>query len=83
MLGCTSVHIILIMCFIMKLLSVIRFLFNSNLPGNVEMHFISDLRRPLVLMGHDETSFLMFIHFCALCNVFVYQLINLVSKALK
>lgn len=65
MLGCTSVHIILITCFIMKLLSVIRFLFNSSLPGNVEMHFMSDLRRPLALMGHDETFFPMFIHFCA------------------
>lgn len=65
MLGCTSVHIILITCFIMKLLSVIRFLLNSDLPGNVEMHFVSDLRRPLVLTGHDETSFPMSIHFCA------------------
>lgn len=55
MLGCTSVHIILITCFIMKLLSVIRFLLNSDLPGNVEMHFVSDLRRHLVLTGHDET----------------------------
>lgn len=63
--GCTSVHIILITCFIMKLLSVITFLFNSDLTGNVEMHFISDLRRPLVLMGHGKTSFPMFVHFCA------------------
>lgn len=29
------------------------------------MHFISDLRRSLVLMRHDATSFTMFIPFCA------------------
>lgn len=65
MLGCTSVLITLITCFIMKLLSVIRFLLNSDLSGNVEMHFISDPGRLLVLMGHDETSLPMFIPFCA------------------
>lgn len=49
----------------MKLVSVIRFLLNSDLSGDVEMHFISDLGRHLVVMGHDETLFPMFIPFCA------------------
>lgn len=55
MLGCTSVHVIQISCFMMKLLSVIRSLLNPDLPGSVKMCFISDLRRPLVLLGHDGT----------------------------
>lgn len=44
MLGSISVHVIPITCFIMKLLSVLRFLFSSDLPGNVETHFVFDLR---------------------------------------
>lgn len=51
MLGCTSVHITIITCFVMKLLSVIKLLFNADLPGNGDMRLISDLRRPLDLTG--------------------------------
>lgn len=65
MLGCTSVHITIITCFVMKLLSVIKLLFNADLPGNGDMHFISDLRRPLDLTGIWWNLFPMFMHFCA------------------